>query len=194
MANDIIIPASRIDALVRLLGDEDSRILEVAWENLEKIGAQALPFLEMASRESRDARVKTQSARFLTEWRRREVFRRWVELCRRGDIDLEEGAFLIAESEYPGTEMAPYRKMLDRFAEALRHRLISARTAEEAARRIATLLFQEVGLRGNAAEYYNPENSYLHRVLDLKRGIPISLGAIFMLVARRVGVPIDGVN
>src|SRR5262245_3105934 len=115
MANDI--PASRIDALVRLLGDEDTKILEVAWENLEKIGAPALPCLEAAREGSRDARVKAQATRFLTEWSRREVFRRWVDLCRRGDVRLEEGAFLIAESEYPGTDMAPYRRMLDRYAE-----------------------------------------------------------------------------
>jgi regulator of sirC expression with transglutaminase-like and TPR domain len=55
-------------------------------------------------------------------------------------------------------------------------------------------LFEEVGLRGNTDEYYEPENSYLNKVLDRKLGIPISLSVIYLEVARRLGLAIDGVN
>ncbi|MBI4603423.1 MAG: hypothetical protein HY721_15835 [Planctomycetes bacterium] len=192
MTSDV--PTSRIDALVRLLGDEDPKILGVAWDHLERIGEPALPLLERAKRESPDGRVRVQSERFLTEWSRREVFRRWVDLCRGPEVGLEEGAFLIAESEYPAADLAPYRRMLDGYAGVLRHRLATARTTEEAVRKIAALLFHEVGLKGNAEEYSNPDNSYLNRVLDLKKGIPISLAAIFILVARRLSVPVQGVG
>jgi regulator of sirC expression with transglutaminase-like and TPR domain len=90
--------------------------------------------------------------------------------------------------------MLAYRRALDGYALVLRNRLATARTTEEAVKNISTLLFGEVGLRGNGAEYYNPENSYLNCVLDLKRGIPISLATVFLLTARRLSVAVEGVG
>jgi len=192
MSNEV--PHSRIDALVRLLGDDDPKIFSVAWDQLEKIGEPALAVLEQAKCEAEDKRVRIQSGRFLKEWSRREVLRRWVAFCRRGEIELERGALLLAESEYPEVDMLAYRRALDGYALVLRNRLATARTTDEAVKRISTLLFGEVGLRGNATEYYNPENSYLNRVLDLKRGIPISLATVFLLTARRLSIPVEGVG
>lgn len=188
------VPASRIEALVRLLGDEDQKIHSVAWKHLEQIGDPALRELERASSSSSDPRVRLQAGRFLVEWRRREVFRRWIEFSRRPEIDLEEGAFLIAESEYPDLNVASFRATLDGYAQVLRSRLATARSNDEAVRRTSALLFQELGYRGNTKEYYSPENSYLNRVMETRRGIPISLSVVYLLTARRVGVPVVGVG
>ncbi|MBI2479093.1 MAG: hypothetical protein HYV60_10810, partial [Planctomycetia bacterium] len=56
------------------------------------------------------------------------------------------------------------------------------------------VLFDEEGFQGNSEDYYNPLNSYLSAVLELKRGIPISLSLIYKVVGERVGLDIDGVN
>jgi regulator of sirC expression with transglutaminase-like and TPR domain len=186
--------ASRIDALVRLLGDEDPKICSVAWDNLERIGAPALPFIAETMRRTDDARVRVQSGRFLKEWSRREVFRRWVEFSKQGTFDLEEGAFLIAETEYPDGDMKRYREMLDGYAGVLRRRLPTARTTDEAVRMLSKLLFGEVGFKGNSEDYGNPDNSYLNRVIDSKRGIPITLSTVFLVVARRLSLPVHGVG
>lgn len=188
------VPYSRIDALVRLLGDEDPKIFSVAWDQLEKIGEPALAVLEKAKCEAKDERVRVESSRFLKEWSRREVLRRWVAFCHRGEIELEQGALLVAESEYPDVDMLAYRRILDGYARDLRGRVATARTTDEVVKSISTFLAGEVGLRGNAVEYYNPENSYLNRVLDLKQGIPISLATVFLLTARRLSVPVAGVG
>lgn len=188
------VPSSRIQALVRLLGDDDPKIVAVVWENLERIGVSCLPEIERAALNAEDSRVRAQSTRFLKEWSRREVFRRWVEFCRRPTLDLEDGAFLIAESEYPGCDTSSYRKQIDGYALVLKGRIATARNSDEAVRRISGLLFHELGFKGNTKDYYNPENSYLNRVLDLRRGLPITLSTVFLLTARRVGVPAEGVG
>jgi regulator of sirC expression with transglutaminase-like and TPR domain len=185
---------SKIDALVRLLGDEDPEICTVAWRNLEKIGEPALATVERATHDEADVRVQVQCTRFLREWSRRDVLRRWVQFCRNGRVHLEEGVFLLAETEYPDADMAECRRQLDGFASVLRGRLETARSVEEAVKRISSFLFSELGFRGNGEDYYNPENSYLNRVLEHRRGIPISLCAIFLLVARRLSVPVHGVG
>jgi regulator of sirC expression with transglutaminase-like and TPR domain len=55
-------------------------------------------------------------------------------------------------------------------------------------------LFQKQGFRGNKEDYYNPENSYLNRVLDRRLGIPLTLSLIYMEVGERIGLKCEGIG
>ena len=55
-------------------------------------------------------------------------------------------------------------------------------------------LFEELGYAGNHDEYYDPRNSYLNEVFERRLGNPISLAMVQIEVARRLGVPLDGVS
>jgi regulator of sirC expression with transglutaminase-like and TPR domain len=55
-------------------------------------------------------------------------------------------------------------------------------------------MFQELGFRGNTEQYYDARNSYLNEVIDRRSGIPISLSTVYMEVARRGGLEVDGVG
>ncbi len=188
------VPLSRIQALISLLGDEDQKIVDVAWRELENIGSAALPFLREASRESRDERVKVQSQRFLVEWDRREVFREWVRFCRESRPDLEKGGFLIARSEEPHCKVETYVGHLDDYADVMRRRLATTTSVDDAVKKVGRFLFEELGYRGNSNDYYHADNSYLHRMFDLKMGLPISLATLFLLVSRRLELPVVGLS
>ena len=47
---------------------------------------------------------------------------------------------------------------------------------------------------GNREHYDDPRNSFLNEVLDRRTGIPISLAIVYLEVARRAGLHVDGVN
>ncbi len=107
-------------------------------------------------------------------------------LVRRPDaeVDLGAAALAIAASEYPDLDIGQYLGQLDELAEGL------PATAEA----VVTRLFVERGLRGNAADYYDPKNSFLSDVLDRGLGIPITLSVVFLEVARRVGLDASGIG
>ena len=65
---------------------------------------------------------------------------------------------------------------------------------DAAASAVSRLLFEEVGLRGNAEDYYDPRNSFLNDVLDRQIGIPISLSVVYLAVAGQVGLDAAGVG
>ena len=184
----------RVRAIVSLLGDDDQKIVQVAWEELEKLGRLALPVLREASRESDDERARVQARRFLLEWSRREVFRDWVQFCRSGTLDLEAGSLLICRTEEPHCDVESCVHVLDEYASTLRHRLAQTQTIDEAVKKISQFLFHEQGFRGNAAHYYEADNSYLNRVIARKTGIPISLAAVLLLVCRRLSFDVQGVS
>jgi regulator of sirC expression with transglutaminase-like and TPR domain len=59
---------------------------------------------------------------------------------------------------------------------------------------VTSLLFEDLGLRGNTEDYGDPRNSFLNQVLDRRLGIPISLAVLAIEVGRRVGVSMAGVG
>ena len=77
---------------------------------------------------------------------------------------------------------------------AWRTAIPSPQTPTAALTHLNTLLFQEERLSGNAADYYDPRNSFLNEVLDRKVGIPITLSVIYMEVGRRLGMNMFGVG
>lgn len=109
-------------------------------------------------------------------------------------IDLAEAALWIAAEEQPGLDPALWLARLDEMAARLRPRLRSVPDELDRVERLAGFLVDEVGLRGNAEDYYDPRNSLLNEVLARGLGIPITLALVYMEVGRRAGVPLDGVG
>ncbi len=110
------------------------------------------------------------------------------------EVNLGEAALLIAAEEYPGLAVRDYLVRLDEMGWALRQRLDDEPRPERAVMALNKYLFQEQGFRGNTKEYYDPRNSYLNEVLDRRTGIPITLSTVYMEVARRAGLDVEGVG
>jgi len=58
---------------------------------------------------------------------------------------------------------------------------------------INLFIFEKYGFRANTTDYYNPDNSFLDRVLETKKGIPITLSLLYMFISRRLQIPLAGV-
>jgi regulator of sirC expression with transglutaminase-like and TPR domain len=109
-------------------------------------------------------------------------------------IDLAAAALWIAAEEQPGLDPALWLARLDEMAAALRPRLDGVGGDLDRVALLAGFLADEVGLRGNAEDYYDPRNSLLNEVLGRGLGIPITLAVVYIEVGRRAGVPLDGVG
>jgi len=122
--------------------------------------------------------------------------RRLAEIARRADdaIDLGEGAALIGLAEDPVCGVAEVVRGLDELAASVRPQLHDGLSTLERVQELCRFLFAERGFSGNADDYYNVANSHLHRVLELRVGIPIALSVVLMEVGRRVGVELAGVG
>src|SRR5579884_1627437 len=95
-------------------------------------------------------------------------------LARRASrIELDRAALEIARIEYPDLDAGRYVRQLDEFAAAIGERAEDLNDGDKFIRAANDYLFGELGFEGNQADYYNPENSCLNRVLETRRGIPI---------------------
>ncbi|MBK9518933.1 MAG: transglutaminase family protein [Anaeromyxobacter sp.] len=119
---------------------------------------------------------------------------RFQALIARPDLPLDEAALAIAAEEYAGLDERAYLARLDELAAEVHRQVPAPYRSANTLKALREVLFGEGGLRGNEKAYYDPRNSYLNEVLDRRLGIPISLSLIFMEVARRVGLDLQGVG
>lgn len=109
-------------------------------------------------------------------------------------IDLAECSLLVAAEEYPELDVDRYLERLDALASAVATRIGAAASEEERVAILNRHLFVEHGFTGNQERYDDPRNSFLNEVLDRGQGIPITLSIVYMEVARRLGLPVEGVG
>lgn len=104
---------------------------------------------------------------------------------------LDLGAALIAAHEQPWLSVPGLLDHLDRLARGLH-----LPDGEGVVRQVARLnhhLFARLGFRGQQDDYDAPFHSYLDRVLESRRGLPILLSIVWLEVGRRAGFAGDGV-
>jgi len=109
-------------------------------------------------------------------------------------IDLGRAALTIAQVDYPDLDIAAYLARIDELAATVTDRLISKSDIFRSIAALNLVLFQSHGFRGNRDDYFDPKNSFLNEVIDRKRGIPITLSVLYMEVAQRTGLRLEGVG
>ncbi len=111
-----------------------------------------------------------------------------------GGAGLGRAALEIACIGYPDLDVDPWLGRLDTLADGVQRTLGSGAPPAERLTALTRHLFVDCRFHGNTADYYDPRNSYLNDVLARRTGIPISLSVVFMEVAARVGLGVEGIG
>jgi regulator of sirC expression with transglutaminase-like and TPR domain len=178
---------SRMDALASLLSDDSPSVLHEVRRAFEEAGERSRPALERCSR-SADPRVRARARMLLFEREQRSALKRFTRYAWRPKVDLEHGLFLLARIHAPRLDPRPYQRALDAMAAEVAKRISGK--SEERARVVALVeyLGRELRFGGSRGEFHHPDNIDLHRAIERRVGIPLTLSAIWLFVARRAGI------
>jgi regulator of sirC expression with transglutaminase-like and TPR domain len=105
-----------------------------------------------------------------------------------------EAAAAVAQAAEPDLDIQGVLAQVDTLAARLKQRIAADTAPLQRLRYLNRFFFQELGFAGNVNDYYDPGNSYLHRVLATRRGIPITLALIFIEIAQQIGLEARGVS
>ena len=124
------------------------------------------------------------------------MLERWKEYVN-DNTRLDEGSLLIAKAlQYPSLDIEYYLSILDNmgyeFADLLD--VVEAKDKVDVIDTLNYYLFTKQGFSANDIDYYNPSNNYLNDVIDNKQGIPITLSILYMEVARRADITMQGIG
>ncbi|MEO8835153.1 MAG: tetratricopeptide repeat protein [Caldimonas sp.] len=108
-------------------------------------------------------------------------------------LSVLEAAIAIAHDDHPDLDCQTVLAEVDTLAARLRSRLPSDAAPMQRLRLLNRFFFQELGFAGNVNDYYDARNSYLHHVLQTRRGIPITLALLYAEIASQIGLAASGV-
>jgi regulator of sirC expression with transglutaminase-like and TPR domain len=182
-------------ALLKLLADEDPSIYQTIRAKILSYGFSATRWLQSSTLSS-DPILRRRAMEIIQHLSRQAADNRFLGFCltQGEELDIEEGALLLAQTQYPEINTLAYQALFDSYAADLREQVDLAAPAEQVIAVINHYLFEELGYHGNEENYYDPENSYLNRVVDRRTGNPISLCTLYLLVSRRLKLPMVGIG
>jgi regulator of sirC expression with transglutaminase-like and TPR domain len=114
-----------------------------------------------------------------------ELTERFADVVAREPLPLDEAVTLIGAHADPSCDVDGTLRRLDR---------IAADVPGAGTDAVLDTVFGTLGFTGDQRDYHDPRNSFLHEVLERRRGIPVTLSIVLIEVARRVGVTIHGIG
>jgi regulator of sirC expression with transglutaminase-like and TPR domain len=184
---------ARREALLGLLDDPSPSVRGALQAHFLALGPAAARLLQEAANGSNRI-LAWHARRYLDELRFTDPVAEFREFIRAQQYDLESGSVLLSRTVHPQADAEACASTLDAMAARCRELIVEPGTAREKCRVINRVLFHESGFRGNVEDYTDPANSFLDQVLARRRGIPVSLSIVYLLVARRLGLRLEPVG
>lgn len=180
--------------ILKLLDDESPKVRSHVWEKLEA----NLPKWEMDIRSRMEEIPGTSRKRveaMITDYARNDFRENWLG-WRNIDDEVERLETALASLSYYlsnlnfTTSILPQAR-LSNLLDSLAKNFLDL-DIPPTGQALAEFLFKDEGISGADSDYYDPANSDLTQVIERRRGIPLSLACIFMLVGHRLGLEIYG--
>lgn len=176
--------------LLKLLEDESPFVQKTVLRELATFGSSLKSELEQLAEPPSPAQ-KLALQRILEEDSRAWLKFHWLSWKKLPtEIEKLEGAHALICGFQDGMHRGDtLKKRLDRLAEEFRSHGFKFEPFS-----LIEFLFRLKGIQGARGDYYNAKNSNLIHAMQSKRGIPITLVHLFMLVGHRLGMEIQGCN
>lgn len=179
-------------ALTELLDDPSPSVRSALLGEFTRHGRESVDLLRELTHQP-NRMLALHAAWFLRELHFTDPVGEFRGFIRSLNYELETGALLLSRTVHPDLDVGACCTQLDSLAARCRELIAEPATAREKCRVLNRVLFHEFGLHGNADNYTDPLNSYLDQVLARRKGIPISLSIVYLLVAERVGLQLEPV-
>ncbi|HAS58427.1 MAG TPA: hypothetical protein DEQ87_04460 [Algoriphagus sp.] len=185
---------SELNALVSLLDDTDLEVKNHVRERIISLGTEIIPYLEKKWENSFNPEIQKEIEILVHDLQFSLVKRRLEEWKNSEDQDLLTGLWIINTYQYPDLEFEKLNAEMHQIYFDVWTAFRNDLEPYDQIRIINNVLFNTLRFGANTKNFHSPGNSMLSTVLDTKKGNPISLCAIYMLVAKKLGLPIYGVN
>ena len=181
------------DQVRRLLDDENPVVRKGLLEQFNRFPDEGVRFLEQLIREPDNLLAKHAHC-LLVELGWVDGVGGFLEFIRSLRYELETGWFLLDRTIFPSLDISSSTLFLDRLADRVRELLVLPHSSKEICSVLNRVLFHEFGFRGASKDFSDPQNSFLHLVLERRRGLPITLSVVYILVARRIGLELEPIG
>lgn len=190
------IPDSEIKALISLIQEEEE-------DNADRLKGELASIIRLNPERVESIVTHEFSAntpQFLldlleeTRWEALEKMFMRLAMPANADVNLEEGLFLLSKFAYPAISLMDISAPLDAMAQDMETVVGDTDSLEKVIDVFHDVVFGKNGFAGHELNSFSPDNVYLYSVLKNRRGTPVTMAAVYMLLGRRLNVRITGVD
>ena len=183
-----------LEALVSLLDDTDLEVKSLVREKIISLGQSVIPFLEQKWESSFNPDIQKEIEELVHDLQFLVLKDRLSDWKNSEDKDLLTGLWIINTYQYPDIEYEKLHAEMHQIYFEVWTAFSNDLMPDEQVKAINSALFGRLKFSANSKNFHSPANSMLSAVLESKKGNPITLCAIYYLVAQKLGLPIYGVN
>lgn len=183
-----------IQALVSMVDEPDPDVYNEISSRIVSLGNEAMPFLENAYYDTVDYEIRERLDSLLKRIRYEGLSSFLLEWVSSQNNDLLEAWIQITEYFYPAFDRETIQRHLVKIKNDIWLEMNENLTALEQIKVFNHIFYGLHNFKGNIDDYHNPDNSFIHKVLEKRIGNPLSLGVVYMIIAQKVGLPVRGIN
>lgn len=181
------------DAYRALLDDTNPVVRSALIEEFVRRNALAVPFLQTIAR-GRDRPLAWHAAWFLQQMKVSDPVAEFRSFIHSLNYELETGSLLLSRIHAPQLDVGVCFALLDEISARCRELMLEPSSARDKCRVLNRVLFHEYGFHGNVEHYTDPLNSFIDEVLHRRKGLPITLCMVYVMVAQRLGLTLEPVG
>jgi regulator of sirC expression with transglutaminase-like and TPR domain len=185
--------ASQREAFLGLLDDSGANVRQALLAHFQTLGDPASQFLQEVARGPHRLLAR-HAAWYLEELKFNDPVAEFRGFIRSLNYELETGALLLSRTVHPKLDIGASCLALDAIAARCRELTSEPASPREKCRILNRVLFHEWGFHGNVEHYTDPLNSFIDQVLERRKGIPLSLSILYLLVAERLELDLEPVG
>jgi len=185
---------NKVSALISLLDDPDEAVFQMVRDELISMGSVVIPELEQSWEHVTDPAHQGRIESLIHHIQLSGVREQLLAWAKGEDPSVFEGALLVARYQYPDLHEEKVRHVMDQIRQDIWIEVNDKLTALEIARVMNHIFFDVHGFSGNTVDFHSPSNSFINQVLESRKGNPLSLSIIYQEIARRLDIPVYGVN
>ncbi len=189
-----MIKETELKALVSLLEDEDDEVVSHVETKLMEIGTGVIPFLEQEWESNFNPLIQRRIEDMIHGLQFELVQERLLAWKETPENDLLEGLWLVATYQYPDLDYSDLKVEIEQLYHEIWREFKTDYAPLDQVRIINNMLFNKLKFRANTKNFHSPANSMINAVLESKKGNPITLCTIYLIIAQKLGMPIFGVN
>lgn len=183
-----------LNALVSLLDDNDQEIKDHVRGKIISLGNDVIPFLENKWESSFNPELQKEIEELVHELQIKLLRQRLEDWKNSEETELLEGLWIINTYLYPELEFEQLNAIMQQIYFQVWTNFKNELSVYDKIKLINNVLFNDLKFSANTKNFHSPGNSMIKTVLETKKGNPISLCSVYLLVARKLGLPIYGVN
>ena len=185
---------NEIKALISLLDDEDKQVVSHVEERILSIGKDIIPYLEKEWETSFNPTLQSRIEEIIHTLQYDLLKSRLLDWYHMPDKDLLTGMWIVATYQYPDLELEKLKQELEQIYYETWLEFRPDLYPIDQIKVVNSVLFNKLKFGANTKNFHSPGNSMINVVLEMRKGNPITLCVIYMLVAQKLKLPVQGVN